>query len=140
MIYIAQELERIASELKIEYHRALSMEDFNIKAHYTEIKFAQIVYVGIGNTAAYYEGAEPLLAVETEIYIINRLLTKDALATDIDSMVENLSQIAADIAYRFVSPRETLAYKLEAVQLLDDLMVGFKMTVPFIIEGKPCSI
>jgi len=136
---ISDKLDIIASELGADYIRASSLDDSNIQIHYKEVDVPIVMYVGFGNANNYYEGAEPLQAVDCEIYVVDKAPTTDDTALVLDDVMESLSQIASDIIYRFDTARDTLEYSLEGITMLDDILVGYLMKVSFIIEGNVCQ-
>ena len=139
MKQISDELEFIAASLGADYMRASSLNDSNIQVHYQDVDRPLVMYVGFGTSKNYYEGAEPLQEVEVDIYVVNKAFTTDETATDIDVMMEDLHQMASDIIYRFKTVRDTLEYSLEPIQMLDDVIVGYLLTVSFILEGNTCT-
>lgn len=139
MLYISQELQRIATEQGVLYHRVISLDDLNIKVHYDNSPDLSISYVGFGDTQNYFEGAEPLTSVEVEIYLLQKTPTTDELAPDIDLLLVDAANMAGVIVHDLITARDTLDYTLTPVQALDDLFVGYKLTAKFILNGNDCN-
>ena len=139
MLSISLQLQQIATDLGAEFIRSDSLSQSNIQVHYKKLTTPVIIYVGHGEQDNYYEGAEPLQKVDVTVYILVKKNTVDQLAGVTDLQLEETKQIAADIMYRFESPRDNLTFKTEPVSILDDQLIGHELNTQLIIEGDVCK-
>lgn len=143
MQYISTELQRIATDLEVDYLRSASLEDANVQFHYRNFVKPTILYVGFGeavnvNPYASEGYSEPLSAVTTTIYILVKKATVDALAETIDIQLVESAKIASQIAKRFTQPQTALSYKMSPVGEFDDMLIGYKMEIVLTIPQYGC--
>ena len=138
MKVIADELQIIATALGTGYMRAATLQDSNIITHYTDIDKAFIIYVGFGNAAMSFAGAMPVKAVETTVYVVDKKLTTDALAEQVDIQLEALEIIATSIVNTFTALQPILEYTLAPVTINDDMLIGYLLTFTPELQANGC--
>ena len=137
---ISDELIRITTLLGVSYERASTLNQANTLIHYQDITSIIVIYIGYGNAEVVRNaGAQPSQIVDTSVYVLDKKVVVDELATNVDLILDATAQVAADIIENFDITPDLLDYSLEPVEVFDDMLVGYLLTFSPSIDAPNCS-
>lgn len=140
MKILSDEIERVAVALGANYIRSSSLNESNIQVHFSEIDGATIIFAGVPNVQTQYEGAQVIdNYVGVELYFVVKKPHDEMDANVLDDLFEQTHQLAANFSFQVRTERDIDSYNLEAVTILDDMLVGYMMTVTLPMNGLHCT-
>jgi len=128
-LIISTEFQRVATLLNLDYQRAITLEEANWDTHYKEYTIPILMYVGISNIAvSFVNNPAGIDNYSVEFYLLGKAPTTDQTAIQIDAVLEPLRKFANDVIYNFDVVEDIDAYVMEGVSILDDMLIGYKVS------------
>ena len=134
----AEEIERIAISLGVDYMRSLDLSEANVDTHYTSTN-SLVIFNGIPDIATSFEGAEGIDVFSTDIYFLTRKTKVTQSVEDTDEQIAVMKVLANSFYYALLLKRPVDSYTLEAVAVGNDLLIGYKMTIDLPVTNNVCT-
>lgn len=135
----AEEIERIAAVLGSDYLRSLDLSEANVDIHYTDQTNSLVIFNGTPDIATSFEGAEPIDIYTTEIYFLIRKTKVSQDASDTDEQLAVMKALANSFYFALLLNRAIESYTLEGVEIGNDLLLGYKMTIDLPFTSNVCT-